>query len=177
MKKIDYNVSSSKAIDLPYFIATTVTVVVVSLLFIFLGVRKISGTNVNLQEEMKQKKYFKEQMDQIRNNEKLFGEKIGKIKKVWSRRVLFANTMIKYQTFPFLEWLNYFEGILPDMVQIKEIRMDNDRKREVILAVSSYSTEKLYEFYRKLIGHNLVISSEREKNGVYTARLKVTLKR
>ena len=61
--------------------------------------------------------------------------------------------------------------------EINEIRMDNSRKGEVLLTVSTYSTEKLYEFYRKLIGNNLVISSESENSGVFMARLKVTLKR
>ena len=42
---------------------------------------------------------------------------------------------------------------------------------EILVDGNIYSsTEKLYEFYRKLIGHNLVISSESENSGVFMAR-------
>jgi len=177
MRKIDYNISSTKSVDLRYFIGTTVTVVLLSVLFIFFGIRKISSTNTNLREKVNQMKYFDRELAQIRDNEKKFEEKIEKIREIWSRKIRFANTMIKHKTFPFLQWLNYFEGILPDMVQINDIRIDNASKGDVVLTVSSYSTEKLYEFYRKLIGNNLVISSESENGGVFKARLKVTMKR
>ena len=125
---------------------------------------------------MDQKKYYDNEQQKISENKKLFNAKIGEIKGKWNQRINFANTVIKAKTFHFLKWMNYFENLIPEMVQINEIVLDTGLRGVVILSVSSYSTEKLYEFYRKLISNNLVIVSESENNGVFKAKLKVTLK-
>ncbi len=177
MRKIEYNISSSKSIDLRHFIISATIVLLLSLFFIYMGISNIAVTNVNLKEKVDQKKFYDNEYKKIEDNEKLFEERIGKIKKEWNQRIKFANSVVRLKTFPFLKWLNYFENILPDMVQINEILLDTVLKGDVILTVSSYSTERLYELYKKLIGNDLVIASESENNGVFKSKLKVTLEK
>ncbi|MEN8221845.1 MAG: hypothetical protein ABFR36_01190 [Acidobacteriota bacterium] len=177
MRKIEYNISSSKSIDLRFFIISICIVLFLSIFFIYIGINNISGINVNLKEEVDKKNYYDNELQKIKDNEKLFGERIGKIKGDWNTRVRFANTVINAKAFPFLKWLNYFENILPDMVEINDILLDSGLKGDVVLTVSSYSTEKLYEFYKKMIGNNLVIASESENNGIFKSKLRVTLKK
>jgi len=177
MRKIEYNISSFKSINLKHFVISISIASLLSILFIYLGISNIADTNVGLKEKVDQKKYYENEQQKIKDNKKLFEERITEIKKIWSQRIKFANSVIRSKTFPFLKWLNYFENILPDMVQINEILLDTGLKGDVITTVSSYSTEKLYELYEKLIGDNLVIASESENNGVFKSKLKVTLKK
>lgn len=177
MRKIEYNVSSGKSIDRKHFFITISLILMVSILFLYIGINRIADTNNNLREKVDKKRYYDNERLKISENEKLFGERIEKIRIKWNSRVNFANTVIKAKVFPFIKYLEYFENILPEMIQMNEIFLDSGMKGDVILTVSSYSTEKLYELYRKLIGFNLVIASESEKSGVYRAKLKVTLKK
>jgi len=177
MRKIEYNISSFKSIDLRHFIISISIASLLSVFFVYLGISNIASTNVDLKEKVDQKNFYDSEQHKIEDNEKLFEERIGEIKGKWNQRIKFANTVINAKTFPFLKWLNYFENILPDMVQINEILLDSGLKGDVILTVSSYSSEKLYELYKKLIGNNLVIASESENNGVFKSKLKVTLKK
>ncbi len=176
MRKIDYNISSSKSIDFRYFIISTSLVSLLSIFFIYMGINNITGTNFNLKEKVDQKRHYADEQRKISENKKLFDARIVKIKEKWNQRITFANTVIKAKTFPFMKWLNYFENLLPEMVQINEIVLDTGLKGDVMLLVSSYSTEKLYEFYGKLINNNLVIVSESENSGVFKSKLRVTLK-
>ena len=177
MRKIEYNVSSGKSIDRKYFFITISLILLFSILSFYIGFSRVTITNHNLKEKVDKKNYYNDEQRKIDGKEKLFGERIEKIKVKWNSRVNFANTVIKVKIFPFIKYLEYFEEILPAMVQINDIFLDSGMKGEVILSVSSYSTDKLYELYRKLIGHNLVIVSENENSGVYRSKLKVTLKK
>jgi len=176
MKRIEYNVSSGKSIDMKHYITSASVILIISALFLILGIKKISDTNTNLREKVDRKRFYGNEQNKITDEGRIFNERIEEIKKKWNYRVTFANTVINAKVFPFTERLNYFEEILPDMVQLNEIVLDSGVKGSVSLMASSYSTEKLYELYRKLIAHDLVIVSESEKNGIYRSRMKVTLK-
>lgn len=177
MRKIEYNTSPGKSLDLKHFIITIAMTSLISFLLLYIGVNNINNTNLNLKEKVDQKKYYDTEQQKITDNEELFGERIEKIKSKWNRRVKFANSVINAKVFPFIKRLEYFEEILPDMVQLNEIFIDTGKKGEITVSVSSYSIEKLYELYRKLIENNLVIAAESEKDGVYRSKLRVTLKK
>jgi len=177
MRKIEYNVSSGKLLDYKYFFISITLLILASFLFLYIGLSNIINTNHDLKEKIDKKKYYDKEEKKIEGNEKLFLERIEKIKRNWENRVKFANSVINAKSFPFLERLNYFESILPEMVQMNEILIDENLKGTVLISISSYSTEKLYELYKKLIGKDLVISSESEDGGVYRSKLKVTLKK
>ena len=177
MRKIEYNISSGKSIDFRHFLITISMTFLISFLLLYIGISNIIDTNLNLEEKVDQKKYYDTEHQKITESEKLFGERIKKIKSKWNKRVTFANSVIDAKVFPFLKRLEYFEEILPDMVQLNDILMDSSRKGEITVSVSSYSIEKLYELYRELIGNNLVIAAESENGGVYRSKLRITLKK
>ncbi len=177
MRKIEYNISSGKSIDLKHFLITISMTFLISFFFLYIGIDNIIDTNLNLEEKVDQKKYYDTEHRKITENEKLFEERIEKIKITWNRQVTFANSVIDAKVFPFIKRLEYFEEILPDMVQLNEILIDSSKKGEIVVSVSSYSIEKLYELYRMLIRNNLVIASESENGGVYRSKLRVTLKK
>ncbi len=177
MRKIEYNISSGKSIDLKHFLITISMTSLISFLFLYIGIDNIIDTNLNLEEKIDQKKYYDTELQKITENEKIFEERIEKIKIKWNRRVVFANSVINSKVFPFIKLLEHFEEILPDMVQLNEIFMDSSKKGEIVISVNSYSIEKLYELYRKLIDNNLVIAAESENGGVYRSKLRVTLKK
>jgi len=177
MRKIEYNISSGKSINFKHFFVTIFMTLMISFTFLYIGINNITDTNLNLEEKIDQKKYYDTELKKISGNEKLFGERIEKIKSKWNNRVKFSNSVINSKVFPFIKRLEYFEEILPDMVQLNEIFIDSSKRGEIIFSVSSYSIEKLYELYGKLIDNNLVIAAESEKDGIYRSKLKVTIKK
>ncbi len=176
MKKLNYNIAENKKLNLPHFGLTLFILFLLSLILFFTGINKVMKTNSTLREKLNLKKHFVDEQKKISDQEDLFTSRISEIKKGWNRRVLFANRTIISKEFSFIDRLDFFEKILPDMVQINELTVDSGKKGEIRLTVSSYSTEKLYSFYKKLIKYNLAISGENERDGIFIARLKINYK-
>ena len=173
MKRLNYNIAENKEMDVFKFSMSLSILVLLSAILIYFGINNISGTNSSLREKINLKKHFLEEQEKILKDGKLFEGKINDIKKGWNKRILFANRVIELKEFSFLDRLTFFERVLPDMIQIDELTLVSAAKDEIKLKVSSYSTDRLYLLYKRLIKYNLVISSESEKDGVYTARLKI----
>jgi len=177
MRKISYNISSGKIIDRKHLMISMFIIIFSSIIFVFFGIKNISDTNYNLKEKIDQRKLYEMEKEKIADKEKIFKNKISKIKSEWNQRVSFANDVIRVKVFPFIKQLEYFEEILPEMIQINDISIDSGTKGNVTCTVSSFSTKNLYDLYTKLIDNNLTILSESEKNGVYRSKLRVTIKK
>ncbi len=177
MKRIVYNIASDKVIDRKHMVISVLLIIVSSMFFVFWGVRNISNVNSNLKEKINRRKFYKAEKRKIADNEQSYKDKITVIKNKWGNKVTFANKILRAKAFSFIEQLEFFEEILPEMIQIKEISLDSNIKGNIRFTVSSYSTENLYELYSKLVDNNLIIISESEKNGIYISRLRINLKK
>ncbi|MEN8152736.1 MAG: hypothetical protein ABFR75_01825 [Acidobacteriota bacterium] len=176
MRKIKYNIADKKKANMAWLTFIITVLFIISIFFVLTSVRNFRNVNRKLYNKVEKKKYYENEMIVIRKKTDEINRNVIQIKSKWKRKVDFINNMINYKKFSYLERLSFLERILPDMVKINNISMESKLKGELVIAVTAYSNDKLYEFYKELLSSGLVILNETESEGVFKARLKIKIK-
>jgi cell division protein FtsB len=174
--KIRYNIADNKKIDYRKFALISASLIIVSLLFIFLGVHQISSSAQQFQAEKEELQAFKDKIDAINQKEIEQKQEISQIKKRWRKKQQFINNLIDDKLFPYIQKLDQLEKVLPAGVFIKNVSLSTKDKNNVNLSLGAISAQKLLQAYKVFLKYNLIIKKESEKKGIYNANIKIRLK-
>lgn len=177
MRKIRYNIAGNKKIDYMKFGLLSSVVVVISLLFIMLGIGNLWSSDQRVQEQKKT----------AEKNEKKLGElekKIEKNKKdikwkksEWQKQVSFANSLIAGKNFLVVEKLEILEKQLPVGAFITDVVLDKKNPLKLQISIAAESLQRLIETYKNFSNYKLVIKNETELEGLLKANLILNLKK
>lgn len=175
MRKIKYNIAKNKKIDYKLFSLFSAIVLVISLLFVLLGVGNLWSSDKRAQDQaFAQKKAEKEierlsgEIDQLKED--------GKLKKsVWKQRVSFANELIRGKEFSVIDQMNIMEKNLPEGVFFTLFNLDSENPN-LQVGIAADSLHRLIEAYDKFAQYRKNLKDEVEDGGLFYATMVLNLK-
>lgn len=175
MRKIKYNIAKNKKVDYKFFTLFSTVVLVISLLFILLGVSNLWSSDKRAQDQaLAQKKAEKEierltgEIDQLKED--------GKLKKsVWKQRVSFANELIRGKEFSIIDQMNIMEKNLPEGVFFTLFNLDSENPN-IQVGIAADSLLRLTEAYDKFAQYRKNLKDEVEDEGLFKATMVLNLK-
>jgi len=177
MKRINYNISDQKKIDISKTVIPMIFIAIISILLLISGIENINSTNNRLSDKIAKRNFYRNESQKIKERMGEIDEKIKQIRLKWNSKVKFVNTSIKirFRSNP-IKVLDFIEEILPKSVYISEISITDSASGYINMSVISESTEQLYGFYKDLVAFDLIILNENEYDNLYKAKLRIKYK-
>ncbi len=177
MKRINYNISEQKKIDISKTVIPMISMTIISILLLIFGIENINSTNNRLSDKIAKRNFYRNESQKIKKRMREIDEKIKQIRSKWDPKVKFVNASIKIRSRSNpIKILNFIEEILPKSVYISEISITDSASGYINMSVISGSTGQLYGFYRDLVSYDLIILNENESDNLYKARLRIKYK-
>ncbi len=173
MNNLDYNISEHQVIDFKRTFLPVLITVILTLIMFITGIKSINRTNSRLGDKINESGFYKSESEKLLKKKVETEKKIALIRKQWNSKIKFVNGIVLRKSRNFLSVLDYIEKILPESISVTEIEITNSADRIVNLSVVSYSTDKLYELYKKLLGNRLDIRNEIESQDRFKAKLRI----
>ena len=175
MMKIKYNISKHKRIDLVQFFLYCFVVLVLSVLFLFIGIKNLSSKEKKLREAKEQQELYRTKLNYISKNTREYHREINAINKKWRNKVRFSNSLIAAKTYDIIGKLNVLEELLPAGVYIQGISFKVDAKSDIDITVVADSYPNLFHVYKNFSKYDPSIVSESESDGIFTAHIRINL--
>jgi len=175
MMKIKYNISKHKRINILQFFLYCFVVFVISVLFLFVGIKNLSSKDKKLREAKEQQELYRTKLDNISKNTREYNKEIGTMSRRWRNKVRFSNSVIATKTYDIIGKLGVLEELLPAGVYIQGISLKVGAKSIIDITVVADSYPNLFHVYKNFSKYDPAIVSESESDGIFTSHIKVNL--
>lgn len=174
--RIRYNISRNKKIDYGKSLFSTLLLLIVSALFLALGINNLSVKDKQLQQDKQKLDFYNSKLDEMVEKSHQYNKEIKRVSNRWRNKVRFSNALISMKAYNFIARLNVIEDLLPYGVYIKDIAIKADAKSHIRLTIVANSYANLFQAYKKFSKFEPAIHKETETDGVHQARLSINLK-
>ena len=172
MIKIRYNIASHKKVDSPRLFFLASFLFFLSLIFISLGIWKLSSESKQERFEVEELNILKEKLADVSDMSEEYKKKINEIKKKWSKKIHFSNSLINWKSFSLIEKLNILENLIPAGVFVNNLGAVNGPESVLQVGFISSSFKNLMILYKQFSKYNIVIKKETVlPSGMYSADL------
>jgi hypothetical protein len=173
MRKIILNLSGQKKIDRRALALRISLVLAASLACNGLSYRTLAHYLEKAENERAENRISRQKLVDLEWKTSGYQAFISAQKRVWSRKIDFANRLINQKTFSYSDRLGFLEKILPEGTQIQSLTITNNPADRIILSITAPSFARLMELYKKLSPFRLLILGESEKEGAFRANLQI----
>jgi uncharacterized protein (UPF0335 family) len=175
MRKIKYNIANNKKVDYRKFAMLSAIVLVISLLFVLLGVGNLWSSDKRAQDQANAMKKAEEEIERLTSEINQLKED-GKLKKnVWKQRVSFANELIRGKEFSTIDQMEIMEKNLPEGVFFTQFNLDIENPN-IQVGIAADSLQRLIEAYDRFAQYRRNLKDEVEDEGLFKATLVLNLK-
>lgn len=176
MIKMRYNIAKNKKVDYLKLSLFSLILLVISALFIFIGVSRFSASRKKFQMEINKLDLYKAKLRSLGKKSKEYKNDIKKIESEWKKKVNLANRLILYKSFSYIKNLNFLEKLLPIGVYISNISLSNSSKSIINFNIVANSYSKLLETYKVFSNYQLKIRGQTESDIFFKASLSIRIK-
>ena len=175
MRKIQYNIANNKKIDYRKFAIYSAVVLVISIIFVLMGVGNLWSSDKRAQDQANAMKKAEIEIERITREISQLKED-GKLKKtVWKQRVTFANELIRGKEFSIIDQMEIMEKNLPEGVFFTLFKLDTENPN-VQVGIAADSLQRLIEAYEKFAKYRRNLKDEVEEEGLFRATMVLNLK-
>ncbi len=172
MWKIRYNIAENKKIDYVKFAFFSSIVVVISLLFVMLGIGNLWSSDKRVKEQKEAAGQNESELKKLNEDTKRNEKDVKDKKKKWKEKVDFSNSLIKGKISRVTEELDTLEELLPEGVFITHMVWDVENQSKTQVNIAAQSLPRLIETYEKFSKKfNVVRTDETEDEGLFKASL------
>ncbi len=176
MRKIRYNIAENKKIDYLKFGIVSALVLVISFVFIILGVGNLWSSDKRAQDQEAALLKAEGEIEKLTKETEHLKEDVKRKKSLWRRRVKFANELIKEKEFSIIDQLNILEKHLPEGVFFTGFSVNIDNSSNLKVGLAASSLHRLIEAYEAFSGFRKTVKNEIEDEGLFKAALILNLK-
>lgn len=175
MNKIKYNISKDKRINYNQFALYCLVLVVVSALFLIIGINNLSVKDKKLQEEKEQQEMYRTKMDEMKEKTGNYNREIKILSRKWRGQVRFSNSLIANKTVNIIGKLDLIEELLPVGVYINSVLLRADAGSRIIVTVVADSFNNLFEVYKNFSKYDPIIEKETVDEGIHSSKINLKL--
>jgi hypothetical protein len=176
MRKIRYNIAENKKINFLKFGLFSLFVVVISLVFVMLGVGNLWSSDKRARDQKEQLIKDRQEIETLTRETAQLKQDVQNKKKGWKKRVSFANLLIKGRHYSAVAKLDILEKHLPEGVFITNVILDVENPGVLQVNISADSLARLIETYNSFSKYRPTIKNETEDEGLLKADLILHLK-
>jgi hypothetical protein len=101
---------------------------------------------------------------------------IAQQKTQWQPQVGLANQIIAQKAYSFIDRLDFFEGLLPEGVQLRNLTLGNGQSKSFIFTITAADATHLFAFYKALAAYRFTVQTESENpEGTFIATIQLTV--
>ncbi|MCP4216544.1 MAG: hypothetical protein GY765_17975 [bacterium] len=171
MRKINYNIAENKKIDYIKFSLVSSAVVLMALLFMFLGIRNIWSSDQRIQDEKEKLRLDKLKVEELTDKVAGYKQGIKRLESKWNKRVNYINSLIDAKQFDLVKRLDIIEKHLPEGVYIQSVNMAYQKKGVITIDIAAQSLQRVMETYANFSAYKPQKSKEAEVDGLFQSRL------
>lgn len=175
MRKIKYNIAENKKIDYLKFGIVSAVVLVISFVFIMLGIGNLWSSDKRAQDQEAALKKAEREIEKLTRETDHLTTDVTKKRTLWRQRVKFANTLIKEKEFSVIEQLAILEKHLPEGVFFTDFSMNIETSSNIQVGLAADSLHRLTEAYDAFAGFRKTVKNELEEEGLFKASLILNL--
>ncbi|MCP4153232.1 MAG: hypothetical protein GY757_36210 [bacterium] len=174
--KIRYNIATNRKVDNVKFALSASVVIVLSIIFLVLGISNIWSGDKRVQQQKKQLQSDREEIVTLRAKKESYKNGINNRKKNWSGKIQFLNTIIKVKNNTVIKKLNALEKSLPEGVFVTVINVNMKTPTLIRIVVAAQSLAALTKTYNSFAKYEPIISKESETDGFFQAGITLKIK-
>lgn len=176
MRKIRYNIAENKKIDFLKFGLFSLIVVLISLVFMVLGVGNLWTSDKRARDQEEQLIKDRQEIEKLTRETVRLKKDVQNKKRDWKKRVTFANLLIKARHYSAVAKLDILEKHLPEGVFITNVVLNVDNPGVLQVNIAADSLARLIETYNSFSTYRPTIKNETEEEGLLKANLILHLK-
>ena len=176
MRKIRYNIAEKKKIDYLRFGIVCGLVLVLSFVFIMLGISNLWSSDKRAQDQEAALQKAEQEIEKLTKETDHLKIDVTKKKSLWRQRVKFANSLIREKEFSIIEGLNVLEKHLPEGVFFTQFSMNIEASSNIQIGLAADSLHRLIKAYDALSEFQKTVKNEMEEEGLFKANLILNLK-
>ena len=176
MRKIRYNIAKNKKINFLKFGLFSLIVVLISLVFVVLGVGNLWTSDKRARDQKEQLIKDRQEIEKLTRETARLKQDVQNKKKDWKKQVSFANLLIKARQYSTVEKLNIQEKHLPEGVFITNVALNVENPGVLQVNIAADSLARLIETYNSFSKYRPTIKNETEEEGLLKANLLLHLK-
>ena len=171
MRKIRYNIAKNKKINFLKFGIFSLIVVLISLVFMMLGVSNLWTSDKRARDQEEQLIKDRQEIEKLTRETVRLKQDVQNKKKDWKKRVTFANLLIKGKHYSAVAKLDILEKHLPEGVFITNVLLNVDSPGVLQVNIAADSLTRLIETYNSFSTYRPTIKNETEEEGLLKANL------
>ncbi|MCX6582266.1 MAG: hypothetical protein NT166_19005 [Candidatus Aminicenantes bacterium] len=171
MRRISYNIADNKKINYLKFTFYSVIVVVISLVFIIVGIGNLWSSDQQERRLKEQSIQDRKELEKLTRENTRREEDVANRKKEWKAQVDFANWLIKEKQFSVIEKLELLEKNLPEGAFFTQVFLDVANPSQLRIGIAADSLPRLIETYHNFSAYQPEIQDEKEDMGLLKAGL------
>jgi cell division protein FtsL len=171
MKRISYNIADNKKIDKLKFTFYSAIVVMISLVFLALGIRNLWSIDQQERQQKEQAIQDRLELEKLTQENAQREEKVAKRKVEWKAQVDFSNWLINEKQFSVIGKLELLEKNLPEGAFFTQVNLDRENSSILRIGIAADSLPRLIETYHNFAAYQPEIQDEKEDEGLLKAGL------
>lgn len=171
MRKIRYNIAENKKINFMKFGLFSLIVVVISLVFVVLGVGNLWSSDKRARDQKEQLIKDRQEIEKLTRETARLKQDVQNKKKDWKKRITFANLLIKGKQYSAVAKLDLLEKHLPEGVFITNVALNAENPGVLQVNIAADSLARLIETYNSFSTYRPTIKDETEEEGLLKAAL------
>lgn len=154
----------------------SLVVVVISLVFVMLGVGNLWSSDKRARDQKEQVIKDRQEIEILTEETTRLKQDVQNKKKDWKKRVSFANLLIKSKHYSAVAKLDILEKYLPEGVFITNVALNAENPTVLQVNIAADSLARLIETYNSFSKYRPTIKNETEEEGLLKANLILHLK-
>ncbi len=171
MRRISYNIADNKKIDYLKFTFYSSIVVVISLVFLTMGIGNLWSIDQKERRQKEQSILDRQELEKLTQENTRREEDVAKRKTDWKAQVDFANWLITEKQFSVIEKLELLEKNLPEGAFFTQVSLDVANPSQLRIGIAADSLPRLIETYHNFSAYQPEIQDEKEDEGLLKAGL------
>ena len=171
MRKIRYNIAENKRIDYLKFGIVSAFVLVISFVFIMLGISNLWSSDKRAQDQEAALKKAEREIEKLTRETDHLKTDVTTKKSLWRQRVSFANSLIRDKKFSVIDQLDILEKHLPEGVFFTDFSMNIETSSNIQVGIAADSLHRLTEAYDAFARFRKTVKNELEEEGLFKASL------
>lgn len=176
MRRISYNIADNKKIDTLKFTFYSTIVVVISLVFLTLGIGNLWSIDQKERQQKEQAIQDRQEIEKLTQENTHREENVAKRKIDWKAQVDFANWLLTEKQFSVIEKMELLEKKLPEGAFFTQVNLDMDNPTLLRIGIAADSLPRLIETYQNFSMYQPEMQDPKEDEGLLKADLVLHLK-
>ena len=175
MRKIRYNIAKNKKVDYMQFAIFSSLVVVISLIFIMLGISNLWSSDKRVRDQKEKMAQDRLMVDELEGKVQQYETDIRNFKTRWNQKISFANALISMKTVGLTQKLSILEEHLPEGVLVTFAGFNTENPSLIQVKIAASSLQRLIETYKSFAAYRPSVKNEIEEDGMFKANLVLRL--